>query len=103
MKPSGRVVTRPAVVSRRAGHAGETGLTGPCEYLPLRRLSAYAGLSVRRLRDYLHDPVAPLPHFRIGGKVLVKRSEYDAWAARFRSNIAPAVDTVVDVVLRGLR
>jgi hypothetical protein len=72
------------------------------EYLPLRTLSSYAGLSVRRLRDHLRDPVAPLPHYRIGGKVLVRRAEYDAWAARFRSTSRPVVDRVVDHVLRGL-
>ena len=74
----------------------------PAEYLPLRGLSVYAGISVRRLRDHLHDPVAPLPHFRIGGKVLVRRAEYDAWAARFRANLAPAIDGVVDDVMRKL-
>ena len=76
----------------------------PCapEYLSLRSLSAYAGLSVRRLRDFLHDRIAPLPHYRIGGKVLVRRGEYDARAARFRSNQTPVVDRIVDDVMRGL-
>jgi hypothetical protein len=72
------------------------------EYLPLRSLSTYAGLSVRRLRDYLRDPVAPLPHYRIGGKVLVKRAEYDSWAVQFRSNLTPVVDRLLDDVMRGL-
>ena len=71
-------------------------------YLPLRALSAYAGLSVRTLRTYLLHPSFPLPHYRIGGKVLVKRSDYDVWASRFRANVAPVVDRVVDDVLRSL-
>ena len=71
-------------------------------YLPLRRLSSYSGLSVRTLRVYLSHPIHPLPCYRIGGKVLVRRSEYDSWASRFRANVAPAVDRVVDDVLRGL-
>jgi hypothetical protein len=72
-------------------------------YLPLRRLAEYSGLSVRRLRDYLHDPVAPLPHFRIGGKILVRRTDYDGWASRFRSNVKASVDRVVDDLIQGLR
>ena len=46
-------------------------------YLTLRALSTYSGLSVRKLRDYLTDPVHPLPCYRLGGKVLVRRSEFD--------------------------
>ncbi len=52
-------------------------------YLPLRALARYAGLSVRTLRSYLVHGSSPLPHYRIGGRVLVRRSEFDAWAARF--------------------
>lgn len=54
------------------------------EYLPLKSLAQYGGLSVRTLRGYLIHPAHPLPHYRIGGKILVKRSEFDAWAQRFR-------------------
>jgi hypothetical protein len=54
-------------------------------YLPLRTLSSYSGLSIRTLRGYLSHPTHPLPCYRIGGKVLVRRSEYDAWASRFRA------------------
>lgn len=70
-------------------------------YLPLRTLSSYSGLSIRTLRGYLSHPAHPLPCYRIGGKLLVRRSEYDSWALRFRSNVAPAVDRVVDDVMRG--
>jgi hypothetical protein len=51
---------------------------------------------------YLHDPITPLPHFRIGGKVLVRRSDYDIWASRFRVSSVKAADRVVDEVMRGL-
>jgi len=71
-------------------------------YLPLRTLSSYSGLSIRTLRGFLCHPAHPLPCYRIGGKVLVRRSEYDSWASRFRANVAPAVDRVVEDVLRGL-
>jgi predicted DNA-binding transcriptional regulator AlpA len=59
-------------------------------YLPLPELSTYSGLSVRTLRDHLRDPAHPLPHFQIGGRVVVKRSEYDRWAEQFHRHSAAA-------------
>jgi hypothetical protein len=71
-------------------------------YLPLRALASYSGLSIRTLRARLHDPLGPLPHFRIGGKILVKKSDYDAWALQFRQARAATLNDVVDDVLREL-
>jgi hypothetical protein len=59
-------------------------------------------LSVRRLRAYLVDHVRPLPHYRVGGKILVRRSEYDAWALRFRVATPPRVDAMVNELLKEL-
>jgi lambda repressor-like predicted transcriptional regulator len=53
-------------------------------YLSLRALSAYGGLSVRRLRTALLDTTWPLPHYRVGRKILVRRTDFDAWVFRFR-------------------
>ena len=72
-------------------------------YLSLRTLSAYSGLSVRTLRTYLSDPRRPLPYYRIGGKVLVRRSDYDAWASAFRVADTQGLGRVVDDVMEGLR
>ena len=71
-------------------------------YLPMGRLSAYSGLSVRTLRGYLAHPVHPLPCYRIGGKVLVRRSEFDQWAQQFRAAPSSKVDALVSEALRGL-
>jgi predicted DNA-binding transcriptional regulator AlpA len=71
-------------------------------YLPLPQLSSYAGLSVRTLHKYLTHPAHPLPCYRIGGRVLVRKSEYDSWAARFRSVSPSTVDRLVSEALRGL-
>jgi len=57
---------------------------------------------VRKLRDYLDEPGHPLPCYRIGGKILVRRSDYDAWAARFRQVGQPHVARVVAEVLADL-
>jgi hypothetical protein len=72
-------------------------------YMPLKALAGYSGLSVRKLRDHLTDLAHPLPHYRIGGKVvLVRRSEFDGWIAGYRRTGREDVDTIIDDVLRGL-
>jgi hypothetical protein len=47
-------------------------------------------------------PVGPLPHYRIGGKVLVRRSEFDHWAAQFRIVQHASIDRLIDDVVRQL-
>jgi hypothetical protein len=74
-------------------------------YLPLVALSEYSGLSVRTLRSHLVDRPHPIPHFRIGGKILVRRSHFDAWAKQFRAerdgdSVSAVVDDVVNSLLR---
>ena len=70
-------------------------------YLSLRALAGYSGLSVRRLRDLLSDPAHPLPCYRIGVKILVRRSEYDGWAALYHrlgsSDLARIAAAIRDV------
>jgi hypothetical protein len=72
-------------------------------FLPLVALSEYSGLSVRKLRDHLSDPVHPLPHYRVKGKLLVRRSEFDAWLAVYRRVGQQDVTQIVDDVLSGLQ
>lgn len=47
--------------------------------------------------------VDPPPHYRVGRKILVRRSEFDQWASKFRV-VRPPVDleSVVSDVMRGL-
>ena len=71
-------------------------------YLPLKALAAYGGLSVRTLRGYLSHPATPLPHYRVGGKILVKRSEFDSWIGAFRATAPVALDAIVADALKGL-
>lgn len=72
-------------------------------YLSLRSLATYAGVSVRTIRGFLVRRHEPLPHYRIGGKILVRRSEFDHWASDFRV-VRPPIDleNVVGDVMRGL-
>ncbi len=82
---------------------------GPAEtsprdgYLPLTELARYSGLSVRTLRGYITAKRNPLPHYRPGAKVLVRRSEFDAWMHAFRSRAngedqTQRIDRLIDEV-----
>ena len=72
-------------------------------YFSLKALAVYSGLSVRTLRGYLTNPARPLPHLRIGGKILVRRSDFDAWADGFRASMPERVSALVADALEGLR
>ena len=69
-------------------------------YLSLVGLAAYSGLSVRKLRTHLGDVAHPIPCYRVGGKILVRRSEFDAWIATYRQRGRVDVDRLVDEVVR---
>lgn len=60
-------------------------------YLSLRALAAYSGLR-RTLRTYLERlPNEALPCYRLGGKILVRKSKFDAWIAQFRAQGRPSL------------
>lgn len=70
------------------------------DYFDLKALATYSSCSVRWLRGRLVDPVHPLPYHRIGGKILVKREDFERWISRYKS--IPQVndlDSIVDDVL----
>jgi hypothetical protein len=61
-------------------------------FLSLRAASDYTGLSARTLRSYLEmPPDEALPCYRLPGKILIRRSELDAWLQRFRSHGRPSL------------
>jgi excisionase family DNA binding protein len=64
-------------------------------FLSLRALASYSNLSVRTLRTYLTDPAHPLPCYRVGAKILVRRSEFDAWMRQHRHVGSSDVDRLV--------
>ena len=72
-------------------------------FLSLRALAGYSGLSVRKLRDCLDDPVNPLPAFQVGGKILVRRSAFDGWMEAHHRRARPDVERIVADVLRDFR
>lgn len=73
----------------------QPGLVQP-RFLDLKTLAAYSSCSVRWLRDRLVDRAHPLPHYRVGGKLLVQRDEFDAWMAIHR--VAQSSDQLSQIV-----
>lgn len=69
-------------------------LASPADpYLSLRALAGYSGLSVRTLRKFLErtPPAQALPCYRLAGKVVVRRSEFDAYMQQYRSQGRPTL------------
>ncbi len=77
-------------------------------YFDLQALAAYSCCSVRWLRNRLVDHHQPLPHYRVGGKILVKCEEFDRWMMTHRtmqsaSNLAELVESVVSQIQKSRR
>ena len=51
-------------------------------YLSLRRAVNYLCLSERKIRQMLRE----IPHFRIGSKLLFRKSELDRWMEQHRED-----------------
>ena len=74
-------------------------------YMSLKALSAYSGISKRKLDNLRKDPYNSLPTFKVDGKVLVKKSEFDRWMERHRvtsTDAGPKVNQIVEEVMAGL-
>ena len=67
--------------------------------LGLRELAVWGGLSVKTLRAYLTDPEHPLPHFRIGSRIVVNKVEYQKWRAQFQVDEEGEVTALVEKVV----
>lgn len=97
MEPVGAVKSRSWVVEQIA-------VSIPLDpYLSLRAAAGYCGLSIRSLRGWLDHPERPLPCYRVGGKILLRRSELDRWLSAFRRVGTEEVNTMVDGILREIQ
>jgi len=69
------------------------------QYFDLKGLSTYASLKVPTLRDYIRE--GKLPAFKVRGKLLIRRSEFDAWLEKFR--VKDKIEKVVNEVINDLK
>ena len=70
------------------------------QYFDLKGLSAYASTGVSTLRDYIK--AKGLPCFKLSGKVLIKRSEFDTWLEGFRVNKARDLSKLASDIMADL-
>ena len=78
---------------------------GDREWLGLRELTAYASVSERTLRTWMHRAVNPLPAVQVAGKILVRRSQFDQWLEQHRMRAISSVDVdgIVNELVGGAR
>jgi excisionase family DNA binding protein len=67
----------------------------------LRGLSAYCSLGVPTLRDHIRS--GDLPCFKVKGKILVRRSEFDAWLERHRVNSQHEITGIVNDIMVSIK
>jgi hypothetical protein len=68
-------------------------------YLDLNDLVAYTGWGKSTLRRYMKT--MSLPHFKLNGKVVVRKTEFDGWIEAFRA-IDDDLDSIVDSTIRAV-
>ncbi len=68
-------------------------------YLPKLDASAYLGMSVSNIEKRL----ASIPHFRVGAKVMFRKSELDRWMEKHREKPADLdLDRLADEAVRAV-
>ena len=66
-------------------------------YLSKKEAARYTSLSIRNLESRLPE----IPHFKIGQKILFKKSELDRWLERFRVG-GNNLDRIADEAIESL-
>ena len=68
-------------------------------YLDKKEAASYTSLSTRNLEARLSE----IPHFRVGQKILFKKSEIDRWMEAHRVSNGDSLSSIADDVLEALR
>jgi excisionase family DNA binding protein len=72
------------------------------EWLDLKAVTAYACVSERTVRNWIHRPTNPLPATQVGTKILIRRTSLDQWLENHRlktMDVACIVDEMVAGVM----
>ena len=70
------------------------------QYFDLRGLSVYSSIGVPTLRTYIKT--GSLPAYKLRGKLLIRKSEFDAWIQEFRLSTKKDLKNIVDSVMDNL-
>ncbi len=80
----------------------ETNVALMDQYFDLRGLAVYSAIGLGTLRD--HIKANNLPAFKVKGKILVKRSEFDRWIEGYRVSMEKQdLDELVDGIISDLK
>ena len=69
------------------------------QYFDLKGLNTYSSMGVGTIRDHIRE--GGLPSFKVKGKILVKRSEFDVWIGKFR--LKKDLNRIADEALQSLK
>ena len=74
------------------------------EWMSLKSVASYADVSERTLREWMHSPDNPLPYSQRGGKILIKRVQFDEWMNRQTVQATRInVDSIVNEICSAVR
>ena len=68
--------------------------------MDIKALSRYSGISIRKLKDLIRHPEHPLPAYKVGGSIKIKKSEFETWISKFR--LSPESNTKVDEIVNDI-
>ena len=68
-------------------------------YMDKREAATYTSLSTRNLEARLPE----IPHYRVGKKILFKKSEIDKWMETYREGGTQNLDRIADEVIESIR
>jgi len=80
-----------------------TGITVTLQdgYFDLKGLAAYSTLAVPTLRDHIRS--GKLPCFKVKGKILIKKSEFDKWIEDYRMDKKRDLNAIVNDVVKSIK
>jgi len=79
----------------------ETTIALKDQYFDLNGLSVYSALGVSTLRGHIRQ--GSLPYFKVNGKILIRRSEFDTWIEGYRKNKKQDIEALADGVMKTLK
>ncbi|MBW1613802.1 MAG: helix-turn-helix domain-containing protein [Deltaproteobacteria bacterium] len=79
----------------------ETAIILKDQYFDLRGLSAYSTMGVSTLREYIKE--GKLPAYKVKGKVLIRKSEFERWIERHRMNQKKDIESIADDIIKSLK
>jgi len=72
----------------------ETGIALKDQYFDLSGLSAYSSIGISTLRGHIKRD--GLPCFKLRGKILVRKLEFDSWISQFRLHKEQDISQIAD-------